>query len=108
MSIPSNYQVEIGQNVVVVCTITSNPQHTSVQWQRRDSNNAITNLDVSDATQYSGGTFNTPSLTILNAANNGEGYYICTATNVVGQGSSQAAYVDVTGSKCLVLDFFCL
>ena len=99
VSIPQNYQVEIGQNVVVVCSITSNPQHFTVQWKRRDNNNALTNIDTSDQTQYTGGNLNTPSLTILNAANNDEGFYICTATNVVGQGSSQAAYVDVTGCK---------
>ncbi|XP_052061300.1 hemicentin-1-like isoform X5 [Mytilus californianus] len=97
VQIPDNYQVEIGQSVVVVCTITSNPAHTTVQW-KRVNNNQETNLDISDSTQYQNGNLQNPSLTILNAATNDEGYYRCTATNSVGTGSSALSYVDVTGN----------
>lgn len=98
VQIPDNYQVEIGQNVVVVCTVTSNPAHTTVQW-KRVNNNQETNLDISDSSQYQNGNLQNPSLTILNAATDDEGYYRCTATNSVGTGTSALSYVDVTGSK---------
>jgi len=37
-------------------------------------------------------------LTITNAVSGDEGNYICTASNVVGTGSSQQTFLDVTGS----------
>ncbi|XP_076112262.1 hemicentin-1-like isoform X2 [Mytilus galloprovincialis] len=97
VQIPDNYQVEIGQSVVVVCTVTSNPAHTTVQW-KRVNNNQETNLDISDSSQYQNGNLQNPSLTILNAATDDEGYYRCTATNSVGTGTSALSYVDVTGN----------
>ena len=100
VNIPDNYYaVEISNNVVIPCNINSNPNHFSVTWQRRNNNGAINNLDVSDQTQYNNGNIGTPALTILNAQNADEGYYICTATNAVGTGSSSLTYIDVTGSK---------
>ena len=100
VNIPENYYaVEISNNVVIPCNINSNPSHFAVTWQRRDNNGAISNLDVSDQTQYNNGNIGTPALTILNAQNADEGYYICTATNAVGTGSSSLTYIDVTGSK---------
>lgn len=38
-------------------------------------------------------------MTIQTTTDSDEGYYICTATNAVGTGSSSQSYVDVTGSK---------
>ena len=54
---------------------------------------------MSNSQKYFGGTRNTPSLTIQNTDDSDEGYYICTATNAVGTGSSSQSYVDITGSK---------
>lgn len=99
VAIPNNYQVEIGQSVIVVCTVNSDPAHTTVQWQRRSASGSVTNLDISNQNKYQNGNLNNPSLTILSATAADEGYYICTATNAVGTGTSGDRYVDVTGSK---------
>jgi hypothetical protein len=49
--------------------------------------------------KYTGSAVNTPSLTIYNAVQADEGYYICQATNAVGTGQSSQTYLDVVGSK---------
>lgn len=99
VTVSSNYYpVEIGNSVTLQCSVTANPAHQSVQWKKIVNGNQQ-NVDVSD-NRYSGGTTNVPSLTITNAANSDEGYYICTATNVVGTGQSSQTYLDITGSKC--------
>ncbi|XP_063441331.1 hemicentin-1-like isoform X2 [Mytilus trossulus] len=91
------YSVEIGQSVNVECEVQADPLHNSVQW-KRVLNGATQNLDISNGNKYIGGTRNTPSLTIQSTGDSDEGYYICTATNAVGTGSSSQSYVDVTGS----------
>ena len=92
------YNVEIGKTVTVECQVQANPAHTSVQW-KRVINGVTSDLDISNGNKYNGATVNTPSLTIQATTDNDEGYYICTATNAVGTGSSSQSYVDVTGSK---------
>ncbi|VDI54451.1 hemicentin [Mytilus galloprovincialis] len=91
------YSVEIGQSVNVECEVQADPLHNSVQW-KRVLNGVTQNLDISNGNKYIGGTRNTPSLTIQSTGDSDEGYYICTATNAVGTGSSSQSYVDVTGS----------
>jgi hypothetical protein len=49
--------------------------------------------------RYSGASVNSPSLVITNAVNADEGYYTCSATNVVGTGISQQTFLDITGSR---------
>lgn len=90
--------MEIGKTVTVECQVQANPAHTSVQW-KRVINGVTSDLDVSNGNKYIGATVNTPSLTIQATTDSDEGYYICTATNAVGTGSSSQSYVDVTGSK---------
>lgn len=80
------------------CEVQADPLHNSVQW-KRVLNGVTQNLDISNGNKYIGGTRNTPSLTIQSTGDSDEGYYICTATNAVGTGSSSQSYVDVTGSK---------
>jgi hypothetical protein len=80
------------------CTITSNPTHTSVYWQRI-SNGVTQTITVTNNNKYSGSSVTTPSLTIFNTDSNDEGDYICFATNSVGTGQSSRGTLDVTGSK---------
>jgi hypothetical protein len=42
---------------------------------------------------------NQPSLTINNAGNSDEAFYVCSATNSVGTGQSSQTYLDVVGGK---------
>jgi hypothetical protein len=70
--------------------------HSSVTWQRI-VNGVLTTVLV-DGVRISGGSVNSPSLTITNAVSGDEGNYICTASNIAGTGSSQQTFLDVTGS----------
>ena len=102
VQIQSNYyNVEIGKTITVECQITADPQHNAVQW-RRVVNGVMSDVDLSDNSKYTGSTVTNPSLTIQSTTNNDEGYYICTATNAVGTGTSSQTYVDVTGSKSII------
>ncbi|XP_071166138.1 hemicentin-1-like [Mytilus edulis] len=89
------YSVQIGLSVTLQCTVTANPSHTSVTW-KKIVNGQETNIGSNN--RYSGGSTNTPSLTISNAVDTDEGYYICTAANAVGTGQSSQTYLDVSGS----------
>jgi hypothetical protein len=66
-----------------------------------DNNKIIS--EVSTYFQVHGGTVNTPSLTILNAEDDDETYYTCQATNAAGTGTSTQTYLDVLGSKWILL-----
>ncbi|XP_052103233.1 hemicentin-1-like [Mytilus californianus] len=97
VTISSNiYSVLIGGTVTLQCTVSSNPAHTSVTWQRI-VNGVLTTVIV-DGSRIIGSTVSTPSLTISNAVSVDEGNYICTATNIVGTGTSQQTFLDVTGN----------
>ncbi|XP_063428595.1 hemicentin-1-like isoform X18 [Mytilus trossulus] len=98
----NTYNVQVGNVVTLQCTVTANPTHTSVQWQRL-VNGQTTTINLGSVGKYSGSSVNTPSLTINNAANSDEGYYICQATNSVGTGQSSQTYLDVTGSVLTVV-----
>ncbi|XP_076095861.1 basement membrane-specific heparan sulfate proteoglycan core protein-like [Mytilus galloprovincialis] len=89
------YSVQIGLSVTLQCTVTANPSHTSVTW-KKIVNGQETNIGSNS--RFSGGSTNTPSLTISNAIDTDEGYYICTAANAVGTGQSSQTYLDITGS----------
>ena len=93
----TNYNVDIGSSVTLGCVVTSNPAHTTVYWQRIDSNGAGSTINLNTG-KYSGSTVSSPSLTISNAALTDEGNYRCYATNSIGTGQSQNTYLDVIGS----------
>lgn len=78
--------------------MTSNPAHTSVRWVKT-LNNVETDITVTNSNKYSGGSVNTPSLTISSAASADGGYYKCYASNSVGTGQSQSTFLNVVGSK---------
>lgn len=95
----SQYSVNIGSSRTLECTVTANPTHTNVYWQRNVAGQ-LTQITI-DNVKYSGSTVGNPSLTVNNAENNDEGFYICFATNSVGTGQSANTYLDVIGSKCV-------
>ncbi|XP_060078232.1 hemicentin-1-like, partial [Ylistrum balloti] len=91
----SQYTVTRGSSVTLQCTVSATPTATSVTW-KRISNAATTVISV-DGTKYSGSSVTTPSLTINSAASVDAATYICTATNVVGEGESTQTILSVTG-----------
>jgi hypothetical protein len=91
------YSVTLGGTVTLGCTVTASPTHTSVQWQRIQ--NGVTSSINLGSNKYSGSTVNSPSLTIINADQNDNGVYRCTASNNVGTGISSQTTLSVTGSK---------
>ena len=88
----------IGQQVTITCTVSGTPTQTSVSW-RKIVNGVQTNVNINGNSRYSGGTTNSPSLTITNAELADEGSYICYATNSVGTSNSQTTVLDVTGGN---------
>jgi hypothetical protein len=90
--------VTVGNSVVINCVVTAEPQETAIVWQKV-INGVRTTLSISSNNRYSGGTVNTPSLTIGNVQDSDEGLYICQATNSVGTGSSNQVSLDVIGGK---------
>lgn len=94
----NNYIVGYGDRVTIGCTVSSNPAHTSIYWQRI-RNGVTQTITLSSNNKYSGSSVTTPSLTILNVDNNDEGDYVCYAINSVGTGQSSRGTLEVTGSK---------
>ena len=80
-----------------MCTIVATPAATSVQWYRH-VNGVQTGLH-NVVGKYNTPTVNSPNLRIFNAGDQDRGYYVCTASNIVGTGTSQTTFLDVTGSK---------
>ncbi|CAC5377795.1 HMCN [Mytilus coruscus] len=93
----SQYSVTVGSSVIMVCTVSANPVHTLVYWQK-DVNGVATNINLSQTSKYSGSTMTSPSLTILNAVIADQGYYKCSAQNSVGTGTSSQIFLDVSGT----------
>ncbi|XP_052103257.1 hemicentin-1-like [Mytilus californianus] len=91
----SVYSVNIGGSINLVCNIQANPPHTSVTWQKI-MNGVTTTVTISG--RFSGATVNSPTLTISNVILDDEGYYVCFATNSVGNGQSPQCFLDVIGS----------
>lgn len=97
-----SYQVNIGNDIELVCTITSNPAHTTVYWHKIVSGTPQP-ITVTGSSKYSGSTLGTPSLTIRNAVQADAGSYRCLADNSVGTGQSQITILNVLGSKYLFI-----
>lgn len=94
----SQLSVTVGVSVTMVCTVSSNPVHTSVYWQKV-VNGVATNINLSQTNKYLGSTISSPSLTVLNAVIADEGYYTCNAQNSFGTGTSLQTFLDVVGSE---------
>lgn len=90
------YSVNFGGTVTLTCTVSANPAHNSVYWQKVVNG---VSQPVTIGNRYTGSTVSSPSLTISNAVQNDEGFYVCYAVNSVGTGNSQQTFLDVQGSK---------
>ena len=95
----SSYGVTTGSSVTLQCFASGNPAVTSVSWQRL-FNNQYSAL-VIDGSKYSGGSIQSPSLTISSTDSNDGGTYRCAASNSVGTGYSQDTSLTVSGSTYL-------
>ena len=93
----NQYSVNIGSSVTLECTVVASPTHTTVYWERNV--NGVSTRITTGTGKYTGSTVSNPSLTVNNADNSDEGFYICFATNSVGTGQSSNTYLDVLGSK---------
>ena len=77
------------------------PKETSVLWEFRANqgdSGTIISIDA-NPTKYLGSSVAVPSLTILSVAAADEGYYTCVASNVFGEGRSELAFLEATGSE---------
>lgn len=92
------YTVNHGNFVILECTVTANPEATSIQWYKVVNGKSVT-LDVPNNSKYSGSTVANPSLTITGASAADEGNYICSATNALGTSQSAQTFLDVFGGK---------
>ncbi|CAG2194105.1 unnamed protein product [Mytilus edulis] len=98
----SLYNVNYGSSVMLVCSVTANPVHTTVYW-RKIKNGVTTDINVANSNnKYSGSTVNNPSLQINNADLNDEANYACFASNSVGTGQSSQTFLDVIGGLLTV------
>ncbi|XP_063442494.1 hemicentin-1-like [Mytilus trossulus] len=97
VSIPqSAYSVTYGANITIPCTIVGAfPAHFRVTWFYRNRENQVTTVNIGDHTQYSGGTLNTPALTILNTNKEDAGFYTCVAENQVDSAQSNETLLNV-------------
>ena len=91
------YTVTTGNHTTIPCIVTSSPSAAKISW-RHISKGISTDINVNSA-KYAGGDVITPDLTIMDAARVDTGYYVCSATNIVGTGHSGHAYLTVTGSE---------
>lgn len=94
-----SYNVNYGQNVQLVCTVSGNPAATSVYWEKVRNGIATTINSNTNTNKYTGSTVNTPSLTILNAKADDQAVYTCFAENAIGKGQSQQTQLQIIGSK---------
>lgn len=101
VSIPqSTYNVSFGDPITIPCNVTAVPTATNVSWVKTSNGVSVTLDPATQPSKYSGSTVSNPSLTISSTNLTDEGNYVCSASNTVGTGSSNAAFLDVIGGKC--------
>ena len=83
MSVVTPDPVVEGQSVTITCqTLGARPAVTSVMWK-----NGQEVISVTSDSKYSGGTVQTPSLTIRTVLKSDAGEYTCQMGNDVGHGT---------------------
>uniref|UniRef100_A0A8W8KZ99 Ig-like domain-containing protein n=1 Tax=Magallana gigas TaxID=29159 RepID=A0A8W8KZ99_MAGGI len=98
LSIPqSTYNVSFGDPITIPCNVTAVPTATNVSWVKTSNGVSVTLDPATQPSKYSGSTVSNPSLTISSTNLTDEGNYVCSASNTVGTGSSNAAFLDVIG-----------
>ena len=94
----SLYYVQTGNNVTLVCNVSTSLPLINVEWEK-NSNGTITTINTETNTEkYSGSTTNTPSLTIFYAELSDAGNYTCFASNSDGIGEIDMAKLIVSGT----------
>lgn len=107
VTIGQGYTVNLGSSVTIQCTVFATPSASSITWKKISQNGAESFINVANSAKYNGGTIGTPSLTVQNAGEGDEAYYVCSATNAAGTGTSSQSYLDVLGSKLTLLMLDC-
>lgn len=95
-SIPNS--VRLGDPVTITCVVTANPGATQIRW-KFITNNAESVIDINNNNRYTGGTVQTPSLTISPVEEVDRGSYKCEATNAEGTASSSPVFLNTVGGK---------
>lgn len=93
----SSYSVAYGSQIRLQCVVNSIPPATSIEW-RKTYQGVTTTINFGQS-KYSGGTITDPSLRIFNADLSDEASYVCSATNIVGTGSSRDITLSVVVCK---------
>jgi hypothetical protein len=93
---PLTYNGNIGGSVTLGCQVVANPAATNVYWIKSKNSQDIT---ISSTTSKYSFSTNNPSLTINSLSSDDDATYVCYATNSIGTGNSQAASLNVIGSK---------
>lgn len=108
VSIPqSTYNVNFGDPITIPCNVTAVPIATNVSWVKTSNGVTVTVDLTSQPSKYSGSTVSNPNLTISSTDLTDEGNYVCSASNIVGTGSSNAAFLDVIGGKWRHIEWLC-
>ena len=98
----SLYYVQTGNNVTLVCNVSSSLPLTDVEWEK-NSNGTITTINSNATTEkYSGSTTNTPSLTIYYAELSDAGIYTCFASDGFATGESDTTTLMISGTSFLI------
>ena len=97
VTLDSNGTASAGSSYTITCYVTSNQSTvTSVSWHYQ-KNGVTSVINTTDTAKYSGGTVESPSLTINNLQSSDVGNYRCLAQNAAGIGQSQPmAYLDLS------------
>ncbi|XP_062603009.1 hemicentin-1-like isoform X17 [Saccostrea cucullata] len=97
VEIPSfSYTVAFGSQIRLQCVVNSIPPATSIRWLK--TYQGVTSAVTLNPSKYSGGTISDPSLRIFNAELSDEATYVCSATNIVGTGTSREMTLSVVVS----------
>ena len=93
-----SYNVQTGNNVTLVCNVSSSLPLTDVEWEKNSNGTTTTINSNTNTKKYSGSTSNTPSLTIFYAELSDTGIYICLASKSDGTEESDIAALMVSGT----------
>ena len=88
----TSYLTQIHEDVVLHCEVQFSSSVEYLYWQHD-----YLNITVDNNARYSGGTIDSPSLTIQNVIYDDTGYYTCNAVSQSGTGTSLLINLTVVG-----------